>query len=131
MPGTEENPVPVEVKKFAFPDWVKLMIGGGFAVVVGYLLVQNMMKRGEGTDAFIQQGMFQMAKDSSAAMTKAADSLDDLTTSLDGLVSQQQQLVEDLSPLTRQLDRVADAVRERVVQEQQEHDDEAAEADEP
>jgi predicted transcriptional regulator len=99
--------------KTAKADWVKLMMGGGFAVVVGIWLVKYMMAEGSTNGEFQRTTI----KESTAAMVKAADAMDDLATAVNTSVDEQRELRTDLAPLVKQLDRVADSLTDSIEQQ--------------
>ncbi len=101
----------------------------GIGSVLALLIVPQIMKQNATNQAFVQTEMIQSAKESATAMTQAADAMDDLGTTIKGSVdklidsqddlgtelrNQQSELLKDLAPLVRQVDRLADAVEERV-----------------
>lgn len=42
-PSEEETPTPVSIRSIKLSEWVKLMLGGGFAVVVGWACIKYVL----------------------------------------------------------------------------------------
>jgi hypothetical protein len=94
--------------RMGFLHWVGV-VGIG-TVLLGWLVPKMWNQQ-----VLMQEQMLETTRESSTALTKAADAMDDLGSdikeSVGGLIEQQQDLSSDLAPLIRQMDRLTDAVQ--------------------